>query len=351
MAARKVFAGREVVHARPVSAWTWRDPAVAVEALGARAYGHALTADVGGDLAFALAIAGAASVTHAAPGLSAFALAELKLVAARELPVEGYRCLLGLDPAGRRVFFYHLLRSVLSEPSRAFWDRNEELIRLGLATCGTLERHVEGFRLRALPLAHRAATVERALSITDPVEAKAFFAGTWDSAAWRAACRAWFASPVHRALGLPAFGSGWLGRLVEHAGTCPPATNFLAHFALRGALPDLEAAWPQLSTRGHEALASAARRVHLVQADPAALLSERGADTFEAVVLDAVSPASPVLSAATRRLRAGARVVAWVLGEPPVELERAKRDREVEASLGRRDRSALCGPLLVARIG
>ena len=61
------------------------------------------------------------------------ALVELKLLGMRKLRASGMETLLGLNPGGRRVFLYHQLRKMLSGTSCAFWDSNEEYIRLGLA--------------------------------------------------------------------------------------------------------------------------------------------------------------------------------------------------------------------------
>lgn len=336
---------------RPGASWTWLDPAVVVGALGESGRAHPLCADPGGDLAFALAIAGAGAVTHVSPSLAAHALVELKLVAARELPVEGYRCLLGLDPAGRRVFYYHLVRPALSEASRAWWDAREELIRLGLAACGTWERHLEGFRLRVLPMVHRAATLEEALSVHEPEDARRFFEERFDSVAFRAGARAWFAAPVMRALGLPALPEGWLDRLVEGLASCPPSRSWLARFALTGALDDLEGAWPQLTSWGHAALRGAARRLHLVHGEVEEVLGAHPAGTFTAFAPGLLEPEDPRLALALARLLPGGRVVAWIAGEPPEAPPGAARDVQAERDLRRVDRAAAAGRLFVARAG
>lgn len=334
---------------RPVAAWSWLDHAVVVAGLGEAGRTHALTGDLGGDLAFALAIAGASAVTHATDSLASHALVELKLAAARALPLEGYRCLLGLDPAGRRVFFYHLIRAELSEPCRAWWDAHEDLIRLGVATCGIWERHLEGYRLRVLPLVHRRSTLEEALKISDPEVGRTFFADRWDSLAWRAATRAWFGSAVHRALGLPTLKDGWMERMITGAGISPPSRSFLARFALTGQVDDLEVAWPQVSTWGHQALRAAARRIRLVHRSPAAELEAEERGTYSALALGVVAPDDPTLSLAGRRLRPGGRIMAWIAGEPLDGPPGVVREPALEAELRRMDRSAALGPLLVAR--
>ncbi len=334
---------------RPVAAWTWLDPAIVVGALGESGRAHALTSDPGGDLALALAIAGAGSVTHATSDLAAHALVELKLVAARELPVEGYRCLLGLDPAGRRVFYYHLIRAALSETCRAWWDAHEELIRLGVATCGVWERHLEGYRLRVMPLLRMSGATDALLETGEVEAARALVAERIDRSTWRAATRAWFSTPVLRGVGAPALPTGWLERLVQGIGETPPSRNFLLRFALTGTPGDLEAAWPQLTTWGHAALARASRRVHLVLAEPSEVLRAQPRGTFTGLAPGVVDGEDPLLALGVERLQEGGRIAAWIAGERPASLEGAVEDTQAERDLRRADRSAFCGPLLVAR--
>ena len=60
------------------------------------------------------------------------ALMELLWVGMCNMRKTGLETLLGLNKAGRRVFLYHQLRSLLGEVSRRFWDENESLNRTGI---------------------------------------------------------------------------------------------------------------------------------------------------------------------------------------------------------------------------
>lgn len=333
-----------------MAAWSWVDPAVVVGALGEAGREHPLAADPGGDLAFALAIAGASAVTWASADPGAHALVELKLAAARELPVEGYRCLLGLDPGGRRVFYYHLIRAALSEPCRAWWDAREELIRLGLATCGVWERHLEGYRLRVLPLLGAKSVMDELLGVADPEAARALIRERLDRSAWRAATRAWFSSAVLRGLGVEPPPARWLERLLDGLAEPVPARSFLVRFALTGEIGDPEQAWPQLSTWGHGALVRAAKRVHLVQASPDQVLRDQPAGTFTALAPGVLGAESSLLGLAAERLQEGGRIAAWIAGERPNTPAGTIADTQAERDLRRADRSAWNGPLFVARV-
>ncbi len=57
---------------------------------------------------------------------------ELVVVAMSQLNPIGLETILGLNKAGRRVFIYHQIRSLLSERCRDFWDSNEGCIRKGV---------------------------------------------------------------------------------------------------------------------------------------------------------------------------------------------------------------------------
>ena len=63
------------------------------------------------------------------------------LIASMEnLKRTGLETLLGLNKAGRRVFLYHQLRSILGEETRAYWDQLEKRIRLGMLIDEDLDR-------------------------------------------------------------------------------------------------------------------------------------------------------------------------------------------------------------------
>ena len=83
------------VGARPQFAWTWLDPGVVVGALDGLC-GPVLVLDPGADLAIALLVDAAGAgldreIAWRGDSEAAHAVAALKVEAAVELPVEGYR--------------------------------------------------------------------------------------------------------------------------------------------------------------------------------------------------------------------------------------------------------------------
>lgn len=105
---------------------------------------------------------GAAALVYPSDTPQGAALA-LCLAGIAELKPAPYAALLGLDPAGRRIWFYHHLRPLLPAAARAFWDAQEPAIRAGLVHSGRFERacltgqrvwgRVPGRRLARLGLA------------------------------------------------------------------------------------------------------------------------------------------------------------------------------------------------------
>ena len=141
-------------------AQSWEDPVVLLAGLRVGPEDDVLSICASGDNCFALAIAGARSVTAIDLSAPQIALAKLKLMAAKRLDVERFRSFLGVGSIGQRVFLYHELRSDLDDQTRSFWDEHEHWIREGLIGCGIFERHLGTFRTRLLPLIHRRRTID-----------------------------------------------------------------------------------------------------------------------------------------------------------------------------------------------
>jgi hypothetical protein len=108
-----------------------------------------------GGLAVMAALGGVCAPTWAAgaPGLA------LLDTACRALPPASLRSLWGLDPFGRRLWFYHYVREGLPHWARAWWDARERAVRLGIASQGRVEQRVARLAplWRGPPVARRAA--------------------------------------------------------------------------------------------------------------------------------------------------------------------------------------------------
>ena len=70
---------------------------------------------------------------------------ELLWVAMTSLQQTGLETILGVNKAGRRVFLYHQVKSLLTEETRMFWDVKEEMIRNGLLVDASWEQSLKRF--------------------------------------------------------------------------------------------------------------------------------------------------------------------------------------------------------------
>jgi S-adenosylmethionine-diacylglycerol 3-amino-3-carboxypropyl transferase len=317
------------VLARGISyAQCWEDPRMLAAALSVGPEDDVLSICSAGDNSFALAIAGARSVTAIDLSLPQLALAEAKLVAARELPIQSVRSFLGLGHFGRRVWFYHYLRPHLSLEARAWWDANEDVVRAGVMGAGRFERYLTTFRERVLPLVHGRAVIDGLLDCRTLDEQRAFYEARWNTWRWRSLVRAFFSRPVMTRLGRSreqfaqvegGVGERFLER-AEHVLTkVPIADNYFVRWILTGSHGDLETAHPWLTTAGHAGLKPVTDRVRLVHAsledflercEPGSFSAFNYSNLFE-YVPDA--HAQRLLELTARAARPGARIAYWNL--------------------------------------
>lgn len=287
---------------------SWRD--LAFER-GLRPPGRAvLSLDPTGDAALDALARGAERVVLVAPRGARRALVDLKIAAARELPVQSVRSFFGLGDFGRRVWFYHHLRGALPPEARAWWDAREDRVRGGLAASGAFGAALDRFRRLARP-AHRS--IEALFSLAPGVDRAAWLDRHLDGVRWRAAVAAWWRLDGASAFGAGPAASGGAGEsvavrvrrgLVRHS----PADGPFARRWLLGAWPaeGNGAAWldPMLLPRVREALP----RLEVVADFPA-----QGA--FDEVDADAAD--AELLERSSARVATGGCLVVWGLERVP----------------------------------
>ena len=356
--------GLEPLKERVSYAQCWEDPAVLRAALQVGPEDDVLSVCSAGDNSFALAMDGPRSVTCVDLSGPQLALAELKLVAARELGLDGMRSLLGLDEFGRRIWFYHSLREALSPRARAWWDAHEVHIRLGLLQSGRFESYLDTFRRRVLPLVHRQETVADFFALPDVAAQRKFFDERWNRRRWRAVFQVFFSERLMAAMGRsPAHfryvdgpvSSVFLQRAEYALAELPAADNYFLQWMLTGRFHDLEAAHPYLSTPGAKALAEAAPRIRFVEDDLASFLETCEPGSFSAFnysnLPEYLSEEAHhrILELTVRAARPGARIAYWNLLVPRCRPEslahRLERHPERAATLLAADRAWVYGAL------
>jgi len=361
--------GISVFEQRLSYAQCWEDPAILQAALQVGAEDDVLSICSAGDNSFALAIAGARSVTAIDLSVPQLATAELKLAAIQAFPAEGVQTLLGLNAFGRRVHTYHQLREVLSERARQYWDRHEDVIRLGLLSQGKFERYLGMFRTRLLPLVHRRRTVEGMMALSDLDAQRAYFDEKWDTWRWRGLFRLFFSrqvmartgrSPAHFRYVEGAVSELFLSRTQHVLTEIPAASNPFLQWILQGGYADLEAAHPYLSAAGHVLLQERAARIRFVHADLETFLTGCEPGSFSAFnysnLFEYLSEEqhARLLELTVRAARPGARIAYWNLlvprARPDALSEQLVPEPERAAALLRRDRAFVYGGLQIETV-
>jgi S-adenosylmethionine-diacylglycerol 3-amino-3-carboxypropyl transferase len=340
----------------------WEDPRVLQSALEVGPEDDVLSICSAGDNAFALAIAGARTVTCIDLSAPQIALAKLKLVAAQKFDLERFRSFLGVGPIGQRVFLFHELRPFLDEPTRLWWDSHEEWIRSGLLNCGKFERYLSTFRTRVLPFVHRRKTVERLLGMSDLAEQKHFFDTRWNTVPWRSMFRLFFSKTVMQRSGRsPAqfahvqgpISKAFMAR-TEHALTTMPVTdNPFVQWILGGAYRSVETSHPYLSAQGHATLGTLADRFTFVHDDLISHLNSCPKGTYSAFNLSDVpeylseKETETLLRSCVGASRSGARIAYWNLLVPRHRPEQMSdvldRNETKAAALIAKDRAFVYG--------
>jgi len=360
------FQAIPVPHPRLAYAQCWEDPGVLRQALRVGPDDDVLSICGAGDNAFALLLDAPRSITCVDHSAAQLALAELKLEAARQLPVHSFRSALGLDALGRRVWFYHHLRPSLGPRARAFFDDHEGHIRAGLLGAGGFERGLQRFREQVLSRIHPPDRIDRMLSLDDVRQQGALYAAEWDTLRWRGLFRVAFdrrlmarrgrASGALDALGdsVPATMHARAARILC---TLPAASNFFLQWYLRGHYPDPELGPPYLTTAGHAAMQERGGRVRFLLGGLLDVLRGCPDDAFSAFNLSNIfeymdeEETRVLLTEIARVGRPGARLCYWNLlvprHRPESMAHRLERDVGLAAALLEQDRAFAYGAVQV----
>src|SRR5207237_7608524 len=137
---------------------------VLLEALDIRPGDRCLSIASAGDNALAMLARAPGRVVAVDLSPAQIACLELRVAGYRELEHAELLELLGSRPSARRDALYRRCRSLLSGPSREFWDRHGAEVAAGIGGAGKFERYFALFRARVLPLVHSRRRVERLLA-------------------------------------------------------------------------------------------------------------------------------------------------------------------------------------------
>jgi S-adenosylmethionine-diacylglycerol 3-amino-3-carboxypropyl transferase len=255
------------------------------------------------------------------------ALTELKLVAVRELPAEQLPGFLGARPCRDRSRLYAQLAPALSLPTRAYWGRNREALRLGVLGTGLLERYVAAFADGPLRAAVQPDAIRRLLDSDDLEFQRHLFQTRF--AGLEHAVRVFFGraglsgraldvSQLRFAGNIDVGGAIW-ERLRRVATELPARGNHYLEWLLTGSYRDIELGPAYLRPANIERLRGLVDRVQLVQEDVSHHLESQAPESFDALNLSDVleyldeDAAAELLHHAATRLRPGGRLAYWNL--------------------------------------
>ena len=352
----------DALKARLSYAQCWEDAAILQEALAIGPDDDVLSIASAGDNSFALALAGARSVTCIDLSFPQLAVTELKL-AATSLSYDEYIRVLGAAPENKRLLLFQKLKHELSPDVRSYWENHPDILAAGVISQGKFERYLDVFRTRLLPLMHRHSTLEQ-LSELQTIEAqRRFFAERWNNRRFRALFQIFFSQTVMARTGRTAahFGqvkgavSAEFLRRAKHVLTnIPFRTNPYLQWMLRGRFRDLELAHVYLTLDGHRRLREARPRIKLVLEEleqhlPSVVDKGRYSAFNYSNLFEYVSAEQheQLLRLTVAAARPGARVAYWNLlvprQRPESMAQQLSRDPVKEADWIQRDRAFVYG--------
>jgi S-adenosylmethionine-diacylglycerol 3-amino-3-carboxypropyl transferase len=345
------------------------DPRVEIAALAPRASDRIVVVTSGGCTALSLLAAGAGEVHAVDLNRTQNHVADLKLVAVRQLERRAAIAFLGGLPAPgkQRLATYIALRDALTTAGRSYWDRQASAIRRGVLNAGVSERFISLIAWLVRHVVQTSDGVERLLACRTLDEQRTLFAREWNTRRWRLLFRVllnrWTMSRAYDPAFFAHVGRADFAehfrRLAEHALTdVPIADNYFLHQMLTGRYPvdRSDGVPPYLSDAGARVIASARRRLTLVDGNLWTYLRTLPDQSVDGFALSNVAewmtpPQIHTLFAEVERVAApGARVVfrnfvGWT--DLPATCTRLVEDVPFGAALIWRDRSAVQARVVV----
>jgi S-adenosylmethionine-diacylglycerol 3-amino-3-carboxypropyl transferase len=310
----------------------WEDPRTLLQALEVTAEDDVLSIASGGENSFALLLQNSRSVVAVDRNPEQLYLVELKMRAVQRLEYRDYVAFIGLRDAQDRTGSYSLLRPLLGEDARRYWDAHLDDIRRGIVHSGKFEQYFSLFRRFVLPLIHRRRDVERLLGGESLDTQRRCYDEVWNNRRWRRFFRIFFGKFLLGRLGRhPSLFrhvrmedvAAELLRRTEHGLTeVPIRDNYFVEYIVTGKYRNPEHTHPYLSEEDFYHLRDRLDQIRLVHQDlieylstlpPGSISKFNLSDVFE-YMSDAEY--EETLRAIHRVARNGARMAFWTLFVP-----------------------------------
>jgi S-adenosylmethionine-diacylglycerol 3-amino-3-carboxypropyl transferase len=345
------------------------DPCAELAALHPTPDDEQVVVSSGGCTALSLLAAGAGRVTAVDLNATQNHVVELK-VAAATLGARRAIGFLGALPCTSRVARYAVLRDMLTEDARRYWDARQRTVSAGVLRAGVSERFIGGVVAALLLAVHPRERVERLLACRTLAEQRALFEREWSTRRWRAlfallcnrlVLRNTYPAEFFAHVENPSFALHFR-RLAEHALTeLPVSSNYFLHQMLVGRYPvdEPDGVPPYLSDAGAVRVADARDRLQLVDGGMTAYLRTRPPESVNVFALSNICEwmAQPEVDALLREVlrtaAPGARLVyrnfvGWT--ELPEWCDRVVPDADASARLSSADRSLVQRRVVACRV-
>lgn len=179
----------------------WEDANVLHQALAIKDGEKVLSIASGGENSFALLINNPSLVLACDVSLPQLYLVELKKVAISNLSLEEYRQFIGLDKSEKRLQWYKLFKSQLSNDCVAYYDQHLKSIEDGIYFNGKFENYFKLFRTWVLPLIHTRKEIDLLMSPKSPSSQIDFYNNVWNNKRWQIIFKLFFSKTLVGLLG------------------------------------------------------------------------------------------------------------------------------------------------------
>jgi S-adenosylmethionine-diacylglycerol 3-amino-3-carboxypropyl transferase len=179
----------------------WEDADVLLAGLAAQEGSKILSIGSAGDNSFSLLLTNPKLVVATDINRVQLHLIELKKVCIENLTRDETLCFLGFRPSSTRLQYFHLLKGLLSDAAKTYWEANTELIEAGIIYGGKFEKYLRLFVKVILPCIHSTKTVEALLSTKTGSDQEQFYNRRWNSWRWQLLFRIFFSRVLMGKLG------------------------------------------------------------------------------------------------------------------------------------------------------
>lgn len=175
----------------------WEDADLLIEAFSGQKNGKYLSICSAGDNSFSLLCLQPELIVAVDLNDTQLYLAELKIIAIKQLELDDFKCFIGITESLIRVEIYtSQIREHLSEETKSYWDHNLEFIRSGVSNVGKFENYFRIFRKYILKWIHSKKRVKALFHPKEEQEQAEFYRKKWNNKRWKFLFKIFFSKRI-----------------------------------------------------------------------------------------------------------------------------------------------------------